>query len=33
MEWVFLNAATWPDWLRGKKNDPQLRKLHDGPRH
>jgi hypothetical protein len=38
MEWVFLNAATWPDWLRdfaekGKRPDPSIGMYHDGPRH
>jgi hypothetical protein len=40
MEWVFLNAATWPDWLRdfalkpkGHRPDPDIYKHHVGPRH
>jgi hypothetical protein len=41
MEWVFLNAATWPDWLRdfarksqgGRRPDPEIYKYHQGLRH
>jgi len=37
-EWLFLNASTWPDWLRdftktGKRPDTAVSKYHIGPRH
>lgn len=37
-EWFFLNASTWPDWLRGYVNskrpeDQAIGKYHKGPRH
>jgi hypothetical protein len=40
MEWTFLNAATWPDWLRdfapppfGRRPDPDIYQYHHGPWH
>ncbi len=37
-EWAFLNASTWPDWLRdftttGKRPTPDIARYHVGPRH
>jgi hypothetical protein len=37
-EWAFLNASTWPDWLRdftktGTRPDADISQYHIGPRH
>jgi hypothetical protein len=37
-EWAFINASTWPDWLRdftktGKRYSAEISKFHVGPRH
>jgi hypothetical protein len=35
-EWAFLKAATWPDWVRPRRNDPRgerVTRYHRGPDH
>jgi hypothetical protein len=37
-EWAYLNASTWPDWLRdftntGSRPDADISQYHIGPRH